>query len=131
MQVHVLMELTPGPQLPRAVVPMVTYGGLHRGSSRVPICLDNLSTCSMEILTKTVVGQVALTNQVPLVVLLTRTSEKFNDKPKRDDLGGPGHSRPQGVVQTGTEAGQRISAQMGTPVCVQQAGPGQNCYDQA
>ena len=39
MEVHVLMELTPGPHLPAAVVPMVTYGELHPGSSRVPIYL--------------------------------------------------------------------------------------------
>ena len=59
MQVHVLTELMPGPQLPTAVVPMATYGKLHLGSSRVPICLHNLSTHTMEIPAKAVVGQVA------------------------------------------------------------------------
>ena len=34
MQVHVLMELMPGPQLPAVVVPTVTYRELHPGSSR-------------------------------------------------------------------------------------------------
>ena len=43
MLVHVLMEPIPGPQLPAAVVLMATYGELHPGSSRVPICLCNLS----------------------------------------------------------------------------------------
>ena len=80
MWVHVLMELTPGPQLPAAVVLMATYREVHLGSSRVPICLCNLSTCAMEIPTKTVVGQVAPTNQVPLVVHPTRTSEASNHK---------------------------------------------------
>ena len=80
MQVNMLMELTPGPQLPTVVVPTVTYAELHLGSSRVPICLQNLSAHSVEIPTKTVVGQVAPANQVPLVVLLTRTPEESNGK---------------------------------------------------
>ena len=83
MQVHVLMELTPGPQLPTAVVLMVTYEELHLGSSRVPICLYNLSTCTMEIPTKAVVGQVAPANQMPLVVLPTRASRESNPKPQK------------------------------------------------
>ena len=62
MWVHVLMELTPGPQFPAVVVLMVTYGELHLGSARVPICLCNLSTYTMEIPAKTVVGQVASAN---------------------------------------------------------------------
>ena len=49
MWVHVLMELMPGPQLPAAVVPMVTYGELHPGSSRVPIYLCHLSTPAVKI----------------------------------------------------------------------------------
>ena len=52
MQVHVLMELMPGPQLPTAVVPAVTYWELHPGSSRVPVCLHNLSTYTLKIPTK-------------------------------------------------------------------------------
>ena len=44
MQVHVLTELMPGPQLPAAVGPTMTYAELHPESSRVPICLHNLST---------------------------------------------------------------------------------------
>ena len=43
MKVHVLMEPALGPQLPAAVVPIATYGELHPGSSRVPICLRNMS----------------------------------------------------------------------------------------
>ena len=81
--VHVLTELTPGPQLPVAVVPTVTYGELHLGSSRVPICLHNLSAHTVEIPAKTVVGQVASANQVPLVVHPTRTSEGSNCKPQK------------------------------------------------
>ena len=81
MWVHVLTELMAGPQLPTAVVPTVTYGELHPGSSRVPICLCNLSTHAMEIPAKTVVGQVAPANQVQLVFLPTRTYEKSNNKP--------------------------------------------------
>ena len=57
---------------------------LHPGSSRVPICLQNLSTHSVEIPTKTVVGQVAPANQVPPVVLPTRTSKESNDKPQKE-----------------------------------------------
>ena len=45
MKVHVLMEPALGPQLPAAVVPIATYGELHPGSSRVPICLCN-NECS-------------------------------------------------------------------------------------
>ena len=83
MWVNVLMELTPGPQLPAAVVPMVTYGKLHLGSSRLPICLHNLSTHTVEIPAKTVVGQVAPANQVPPVVHPTRTSIESNHKPQK------------------------------------------------
>ena len=80
MWVHVLMELMPGPQLPAAVVPMVTYGELHPGSSRVPICLHNLNTHPMEIPAKAMVGQIVPANQVPLVVHLTRTTEETSNK---------------------------------------------------
>ena len=80
MWVHVLTELIPGPQLPAAVVPTVTYGELHPGSSWVPICLCNLSPCVMEIPTKTMVWQVVPANQVPLVVHPTRTSEESHNK---------------------------------------------------
>ena len=39
MQVHILAEPKPDPQLPTLVVPTATYGELHPGSSQVPICL--------------------------------------------------------------------------------------------
>ena len=42
MKVHVLTEPALGPQLPSAVVPIATYGELHPGSTRVPVCLHNL-----------------------------------------------------------------------------------------
>ena len=80
MRVHVLMEPVLSPQLPAAVVPIATYGELHPGSSRVPVCLCNLSTCTMEIPAKTVVGQVIPANQVPLVVHPTRTAEGTTNK---------------------------------------------------
>ena len=83
MWVNMLMELMSGAQLPTVVVPMVTYGELHLGSSRVPICLCNLGACTMEIPAKTVVRQVTPANQVPPVVLPTRTSKEPNGKPKK------------------------------------------------
>ena len=76
MKVHVLTKPVLGPQLPAAVVPIATYGELHPGSSRVPVCLHNMSTYAMEIPAKTVVGQVIPANQVPLVVHLTRTTKE-------------------------------------------------------
>ena len=76
MKVHVLMEPALGPQLPAAVVPIATYGELHPGSLRVPVCLCNMSAHAIEIPAKTVVGQVIPANQVPLVVHLTRTAKE-------------------------------------------------------
>ena len=76
MKVHVLMEPALGPQLPAAVVPIATYGELHPGSSRVPVCLCNMSACAIEIPAKTVVGQVIPANQIPPVVHLTRTAKE-------------------------------------------------------
>ena len=60
MWVHVLMELAPGPQLPAAVAPTATYGELYPGSSRVPICIHNLSSHNVEIPTKAMVGRLSL-----------------------------------------------------------------------
>ena len=80
MKVHVLTEPALGPQLPAAVVPIATYGELHPGSSRVPVCLCNMSAHAMEIPAKTVVGQVIPANQVPLVVHPTRTAEETTTK---------------------------------------------------
>ena len=78
MWVHVLTEPVLSPQLPAAVVPTAIYGDLCPASSRVPVCLCNLSTCAVEISTKTVVGQVASANQILLVVHPTRTAKKTN-----------------------------------------------------
>ena len=83
MWVHVLTELMLGPQLHAVVVPTVTYGELHLGSSRVPICLCNVSAHTVEIPAKAVVGQVAPANQVPPVVHPTRTSEESNHNPHK------------------------------------------------
>ena len=76
MKVHVLMEPVLGPQLPAAVVPIATYGELHPGSLRVPVCLCNMSTHAVEIPAKTVIGQVIPANQVPPVVHPTRTAKE-------------------------------------------------------
>ena len=80
MKVHVLTEPALGPQLPAAVVPIAMYGELHPGSSRVPICLCNMSSCAVEVPAKTVVGQVTPANQVPPVVHPTRTTTETNTK---------------------------------------------------
>ena len=83
MKVHVLMEPALSPLLPAIVVPIATYGELHHGSSRVPICLHNMSTHAMEIPTKMVVGQVIPANQVPLVVHPTRTTKEAAINPPK------------------------------------------------
>ena len=83
MWVHVLTELMVGPQLPAAVALTATYIQLHPGSSRVPICLHNLSAHTVEIPTKAVVGQVVPANQVPLVVHPPRTTEEPHNKSQK------------------------------------------------
>ena len=118
MWVHVLTELIPGPQLPAAVVSMATYGELHPGSSRVPICLCNLSTHAVEIPTKAVVGQVVPTNQVPPVVHLTRTTEESKQKPQKVASWRLWISKVSKSGQIGAETGQGTTAQMGAPVCM-------------
>ena len=80
MKVHVLTEPVLGPQLPASVVPIASYGELHPGYSRVPVCLCNLSAHAVEIPTKTVIGQVIPANQVPPVVHPTRTAEEIVTK---------------------------------------------------
>ena len=99
MWVHMLVGPTPGPQLPISVVPTVTYGELHPGSSWVPTCLQNLSAHSVKISTKAVVGQVLPANQVPLVVLLVETLGVHLQPPKGMDLRGSGPPRPRGMAQ--------------------------------
>ena len=83
MWVHVLTEPMPGPQLLATVAPTATYGELYPGSSRVLICLHNLSVHAVEISTKAVIGQVVPANQVPPVVHLTRTSNESKQKPQK------------------------------------------------
>ena len=78
MQLHVLMEPALGPQLPAVVVPTAPYGELHPGSSRVPVFLHNLSPHAVDVPTKTVIGQLVPSNQVPSVVHPTRTSAETN-----------------------------------------------------
>ena len=72
------MEPVLGPQLPAAVVPTATYGELHPGSSRVPVCLCNLSAHAIDVPAKMVIGKIVPANQVPLVVHLTRTVIETN-----------------------------------------------------
>ena len=74
MQVHMLTKAAWGPQLPASVVPIATYRELYPGSSRVPICLRNLSAQPIEVPPKAIVVQVTPANQVPLVVLPTEAS---------------------------------------------------------
>ena len=80
MNVHVLTEPALSPQLPAAVVPIAMYGELHPGSSRVPICLHNMSSHAVEVPAKTVVEQVTPANQVPPVVHPTRTTADTTNK---------------------------------------------------
>ena len=49
MKVHVITGPVLSPQLPASVVPIATYGELHPGSSRVLVCLHNLSARVVEI----------------------------------------------------------------------------------
>ena len=83
MQVHILTELALGPQLPAAVVPTATYTELHPGSSRVPVCLCNLSACVVEIPIKAMVGHVVPANQIPLVVYPTKPAKETNNQESR------------------------------------------------
>ena len=69
-----LTEPAQGPWLPDSVVPTATYGELHPGSSKVLICLRNLSACPIDVPAQAIVGQVAPANQVPIVVLPTEAS---------------------------------------------------------
>ena len=62
------------PQLPTSIVLTATYGELHTGSSQVPICLRNLSACSVVIPAKVVIGKVTPANQVLPVALPMGTS---------------------------------------------------------
>ena len=78
MQVHILTEPALGPQLPAAVVPTATYGELYPCSSRVPVCLCNLSAHAIDVPTKMVVDQIVPANQIPPVVHLTRTATETN-----------------------------------------------------
>ena len=84
IQVHVLIEPVLGPHLPVAVVSTATCGELHTGSSRVPVCLHNLSACAMEVPTKTIIGQIVPANQVPPVVHPTRTATETKYPAQKD-----------------------------------------------
>ena len=82
--VHVLSEPMPGPQLPTVVVPTVTYGELHQGSSGTHLSVQLECSHSIKIPTKTVVGWVVPTNHIPPVVIPTGISEESISNPQRD-----------------------------------------------
>ena len=63
-----------GPPAAHLCGPNTTYGESHLGLSWVPICLRNMNAHPMAIPAKVVIGQVALANQVPPVVLPVETS---------------------------------------------------------
>ena len=63
--------------------PVAHSSGTNGNLWRITSGLHNLSTQTMEILTKAVIGQVAPANQVPLVVLATRTSRESNPEPQK------------------------------------------------
>ena len=83
MQVHMLVEPAQGPQLPASVVPTAVYGELHPGSSRIPICLRNLSAHPIEVPTKATIGKVVPANQVPTVVFLTEAPRRSTHGPQK------------------------------------------------
>ena len=70
------------------VVPTATYGEVHPGSLRVPVCLHNLSAYAIDVPTKTVVGQVVPANQIHLVVHLTDCGRDQSPSTKGMGFGG-------------------------------------------
>ena len=91
---------------------------LSPGSSRVPVCLHNLSACAPEIPLKLWVGQVAPANQILPVVHPTRTAKGTNTQVSKgwvmETLDLPGLTEwPE------SEQEQGAAGQMGTPVCAQ------------
>ena len=126
MQVHMLAEPAWSPKLPTSVILTATHGDLHPGSSWVPICLRNLSAHSVEVPTKVIVGKVTLANQVPPVVLLTETQRGPPTLPRKDGSWRNWTSKPTVMAQSRTRRNHGAAAQVGTPVCLQWPGPGQN-----
>ena len=51
------------------MIPTATYGELHPGTSRISLCLRNLSAHPIQVPVKAIVGQFTPANQVPLVIL--------------------------------------------------------------
>ena len=125
-QVHMLAKPAWGPQYPTSVIPAATYGELHPESSRVLICLRNLSACPIEVPAKAAVGQVTPANQVPLVVLPTEASGGSTHGSKKEWIHGSIESPgPRGVAWGRTSTGQGTATQMEPPICPQWPGPGQ------
>ena len=73
-----------GPQLPTSIILTITYAEVHPGSSQMPICLRNLSAYSTVVPAKVVIRKVGPANQVPPIILLTRTSEESVCDPWKD-----------------------------------------------
>ena len=118
MQVHVLTEPMPGLQLPATVVPAATYGELHPGSSRVPICLHNLSALMWKFPQRLWLDRPCQpsTTCSPSNQDFQRVQSQMTKRMVPGGLGPPGSQR---VAQIRAETGQRVAAQMGAPVCMQ------------
>ena len=115
MQVHVLTEPMPGPQLPAAVVPTVTYGEFHHWSSRVPICLHNLSTNAIENSHKSCGWTVCPCQPSATISPPNQNICKSHITNHRGmGLGGLGPPRSQRVARIRTETGQRVTAPNGS-----------------
>ena len=84
MQVHVLVELMLSPKLQPAVVPTATYGELHPGSSRVPVCLCNLSAHTVEMPTKAWLDRLFLPTKYHWLTTQPGSQEKKVIKPQKD-----------------------------------------------
>ena len=119
MWVHVLTELVLCPQLLTTVVTTATYGELYPSSSRVPVCLCNLSTCAMEVPAKTIIGQIVPANQVPLVVHLTRTAAETKYPAQKGRILEALNLKGLTEWPESEQKGQGAVAHMGTPVCMQ------------
>ena len=127
-----LLNQYEAPSCPPLWYPTATYGELHSGSSQIPICLWNMSALPHRSPCQGNCwqghsNQPGTTGGPPnrnlrIVCLLP---------PERMDSGGVEPPGPGGVARSRTKTGQGATAQMGTPVCLQQPGPGQNILGQA
>ena len=126
------MELTPGPQLPTAGsitdsdLQRITFGILQGTYLSVQLECPYHGNSHKECGWTGCPCQPSATGSPP-----NQDFQKVQSQtPKGMGPGGPGPPRPQRMTQIRAEAGQRVVAQMGTPVCVQWPGSGQNCSDE-